>query len=62
MAIKILGPVDRNRTLDELMKDSARSGIRYIDLLTGNHFSIEPDAPPEPEHNTNKKIGRPKKR
>lgn len=62
MSIKILGSADRNRTVDELIKDSARSGMKYLDLTTGNFFDIEPDAYPDPEPKPNKKIGRPKKR
>jgi hypothetical protein len=43
MPIIATGKADQNRTVEELMKDMARSGNRYLDLATGEFF-IMPEA------------------
>jgi len=46
MVLVIVGKVDPNRTIEEMMKDRARSGVDLIDLRTGN-LLVDADAPAE---------------
>lgn len=49
MKITTLGRVDRNKTVEQLMGEVARTGNRYLDLATGNYMAIVSDVAPAPK-------------
>ncbi|MHA1852563.1 MAG: DUF7440 family protein [Candidatus Heimdallarchaeaceae archaeon] len=54
MVIKVTGKADQNRTVEELMKEVARTGNKYLDLTTGNFIDIVPDTASTPKKETKK--------
>jgi len=47
MTMVIVGKADRNRTIEEVMGASARTGARYLDLASGNLIAVVLEAPKE---------------